>query len=104
MRFCLVALSLRSRMKRAANVHSHSLEASPWAAHERGEGRSGMPDLPTGTVTLLFIEVAESTGLMQQLGEHYTELLIELQLLLREKVLQQNGHEVNIQGDGSLVA
>ena len=34
-----------------------------------------MPDLPTGTVTLLFIDMEGSTHLLQQLGEHYADVL-----------------------------
>lgn len=63
-----------------------------------------MPDLPNGTVTLLFIEVAESTALLQQLGDYYTDLLQEWQHLLHEIVIEHNGHEVNVQGDTLLVA
>ena len=42
-----------------------------------------MPDLPQGTVTLLFTDIEGSTLLLQRLGESYTQVLFEHHLLLR---------------------
>jgi predicted ATPase/class 3 adenylate cyclase/DNA-binding CsgD family transcriptional regulator len=62
-----------------------------------------MPDLPTGTVTLLFTDIEGSTRLLQQLGERYAEVLSECRQLLRAVFQQWNGHEVDTQGDSFFV-
>jgi predicted ATPase/class 3 adenylate cyclase len=63
-----------------------------------------MPDLPTGTVTLLFTDIEGSTRLLQQLGEHYADVLADCRHLLRQMFVQYNGHEVDTQGDAFFVA
>jgi predicted ATPase/class 3 adenylate cyclase len=63
-----------------------------------------MPDLPTGTVTLLFTDVEGSTRLLQQLGERYSKVLADCRHLLRSMFQQYNGHEVDTQGDAFFVA
>src|SRR5271157_2299698 len=63
-----------------------------------------MPDLPTGTVTLLFTDIEGSTRLLQQLGEHYADVLATCRQLLREVFQQWNGHEVDTQGDCALLS
>src|SRR6266436_8660628 len=65
---------------------------------------TSMPDLPTGTVTLLFTDVEGSTRLLQQLGEHYSKVLADCRHLLRSMFQQYNGHEVDTQGDAFFVA
>jgi class 3 adenylate cyclase len=42
-----------------------------------------MPELPAGTLTLLFTDMEGSTRLLQQVGEHYAALLQECRRLLR---------------------
>jgi class 3 adenylate cyclase len=58
-----------------------------------------MPDLPTGTVTLLFTDIEGSTRLLQQVGERYASVLSESQHLLRASFRTFGGHEVDTQGD-----
>jgi len=36
-----------------------------------------MPDLPTGTITLLFTDIKGSTRLLNEFGERYVDLLAE---------------------------
>jgi class 3 adenylate cyclase len=60
-----------------------------------------MPDLPTGTVTLLFTDMEGSTHLMQQLGERYTTVLADCRHLLRRAFAQYHGHEVDTQDSRS---
>ena len=62
-----------------------------------------MPDLPTGTVTLLFTDMEGSTRLLQQLGERYTSVLADCRRLLRRAFAQYHGHEVDTQGDAFFV-
>ncbi len=63
-----------------------------------------MHHLPTGTLTLLFTDIEGSTRLLQQVGEHYTDLLEECRQLLRAAFQRWNGHEVDTQGDSLFVA
>ena len=63
-----------------------------------------MPDLPTGTVTLLFTDMESSTRLLQRLGEQYAAVLADCRHLLRSLFQQYNGHEVDTQGDAFFVA
>jgi len=59
-----------------------------------------MPELPTGTVTLLFTDVEGSTKLLQALGrERYVEALDAHRRLLREACADHGGVEVEMQGD-----
>src|ERR1700736_107528 len=63
-----------------------------------------MPDLPTGTVTLLFTDIEGSTRLLQRLGEQYAAVLADCRRLLRRMFQQYNGFEVDTQGDAFFVA
>ena len=63
-----------------------------------------MRELPTGTVTLLFTDIEESTHLLEQLGDRYTDMLTECRHLLRAAFGRWNGHEVDTQGDAFFVA
>ena len=58
-----------------------------------------MPDLPDGTVTLVFTDVEGSTHLVRQLGDAYAQLLGDHRRLLREAVEQAHGHVVDHRGD-----
>jgi DNA-binding NarL/FixJ family response regulator/class 3 adenylate cyclase len=58
-----------------------------------------MPNLPHGTVTLVFSDVEGSTQLVQQLGDHYAHLLDDHRRLFRDEVERQNGTVVDQRGD-----
>jgi len=62
-----------------------------------------MPELPAGTLTLLFTDMEGSTRLLQQVGEHYAALLQESRRLLRTAFGQWHGQEVDTQGDAFFV-
>ncbi|MDQ6662065.1 MAG: adenylate/guanylate cyclase domain-containing protein [Chloroflexota bacterium] len=62
-----------------------------------------MPELPGGTVTLLFTDMEGSTRLLQQLGKQYTDVLAECRKLLRAAFQVYSGHEVDTQGDSFFV-
>ena len=68
-----------------------------------GPGVRGRPDLPTGTVTLLFTDIAGSTMLLQELGEDYAKALAEHRSQLREIFGRHGGVEVDTQGDAFFV-
>ena len=52
-----------------------------------------MPDLPTGTITLLFTDMEGSTHLLQQVGERYASMLADCRHLLRAAFAQYHGHK-----------
>src|ERR671935_973849 len=58
-----------------------------------------MPELPHGTVTLVFTDVEGSTQLVQQLGDRYAQVLDDHRRLLRDAVAQSDGHVVDHRGD-----
>lgn len=58
-----------------------------------------MPDLPSGTLTLLFTDIEGSTRLLHELGDRYAEVLAEHRRLLREVFGSHHGIEVDTQGD-----
>jgi class 3 adenylate cyclase len=59
-------------------------------------------ELPTGTVTLLFTDIADSTLLMLALGERYPALLEECRRILREAARDRGGDEVETVADNCL--
>jgi predicted ATPase/class 3 adenylate cyclase/DNA-binding CsgD family transcriptional regulator len=63
-----------------------------------------MPDLPTGTVTLLFSDIEGSTPLLERLGERYAGVLAEYRQVLRRVFQEWNGYEVDMQGDAFFTA
>ncbi len=64
-----------------------------------------MPDLPTGTVTLLFTDVEGSTRLLHELGRQaYADALAEHRRLVRDACASHGGVEVDTQGDAFFFA
>jgi predicted ATPase/class 3 adenylate cyclase len=68
------------------------------------ERSARVPELPTGTVTLLFTDIEGSTRLLQQLGSRYTEVLADQRRILRAAFAAHSGHEVDTEGDAFFVA
>lgn len=62
-----------------------------------------MTELPGGTVTLLFTDVARSTELVKRLQEHYVDTLAAHRALLRTAFAEHGGVEVDTQGDAFFV-
>jgi predicted ATPase len=63
-----------------------------------------MPDLPSGTVTLLFTDIEGSTRLLRELGPEYEAALAEHRRALREAFAAHSGVEVDTQGDAFFYA
>jgi predicted ATPase len=62
-------------------------------------------DLPTGTVTFLFTDIAGSTRMLLELGPvAYAEALAEHRRVLRDAFARHGGIEVDTQGDAFFVA
>lgn len=58
-----------------------------------------MTDLPTGTVTFLFSDLEGSTRLLQELGDGFDDVLVELFDLQRAAISLAGGVEVRTEGD-----
>src|SRR5712692_3407733 len=65
---------------------------------------SRVPDVPTGTITLLFTDIEGSTLLLQQVGEQYSRVLAQCRQVLRTAFQQSQGYEVDTQGDAFFFA
>jgi DNA-binding NarL/FixJ family response regulator/class 3 adenylate cyclase len=63
-----------------------------------------MPALPTGTVTFLFTDVEDSTGLVRTLGESYGAVITEHRRLVRGAVEARGGYEIDSRGDEFFLA
>ena len=63
-----------------------------------------MSELPDGTVTFLFTDVAGSTALLKRHGDVYPELLETQERLLRDAFENYSGREIDTQGDSFFVA
>jgi class 3 adenylate cyclase len=60
--------------------------------------------LPSGTVTLLFTDIEGSTRLLDELGDHYQELLARHHRILRQAIADHSGVEVDTEGDAFFCA
>lgn len=94
-----LALEETSRVETAGGAHIAPASEHPVKAGQRPAG-----NLPEGTVTLLFTDIAGSTRLLQQLGDQYASILTTCRQLLRAAFRQWNGYEVDTQGDSFFVA
>jgi class 3 adenylate cyclase len=62
-------------------------------------GLSVMYNLPSGLVTLLLADIADSTRLVTTLGEGYGALLSDVRAILRAAVHESGGQEVDVRAD-----
>jgi predicted ATPase/DNA-binding SARP family transcriptional activator len=62
------------------------------------------PELPRGTVTLLFTDIEGSTRLLHELGERYAEALAGHRRVLRDAFSRHGGVEVDMHGDATFMA
>jgi DNA-binding NarL/FixJ family response regulator/class 3 adenylate cyclase len=63
-----------------------------------------MAERPTGTVTFLFTDVEDSTGLVRELGDEYRRVVNDHRRLVREAVEERDGYEVDCRGDEFFLA
>jgi class 3 adenylate cyclase len=61
--------------------------------------RSDPVELPSGFVTMLMTDIEDSTGLVQQLGPRYREVIDQVWSILRRGVTAASGHEVEARAD-----
>jgi class 3 adenylate cyclase len=55
--------------------------------------------LPSGTVTFLFSDIEGSTRLLEQLGDRYEDVHRDHRRILRERLSEAGGQEIDTQGD-----
>lgn len=67
-------------------------------------GDTARRQLPTGTVTFLFSDVEGSTRLLTELGQDYEKTLGEHSRILRSAIGENQGVEVNTEGDSFFAA
>jgi class 3 adenylate cyclase len=60
--------------------------------------------LPTGTITLLFADIEDSTEHVAALAERYGPMITAVRRLLRTEVRRHGGHEVDARADEYLAA
>ena len=66
----------------------------------QSERRQGSPtSLPRGSVTFLFTDIEDSTGLVTKLGDRYAPLLEDVRGIIRQAVRKAGGHEVDARAD-----
>jgi DNA-binding NarL/FixJ family response regulator/class 3 adenylate cyclase len=58
-----------------------------------------VPDLPTGIVALLFTDVEDSTRLLSELGDRYSDVMADHRRLIRDAVERMGGREIDCRGD-----
>jgi DNA-binding NarL/FixJ family response regulator/class 3 adenylate cyclase len=63
-----------------------------------------MPELPTGTVTFLFTDVEDSTGLVRDLGDVYGSVISDHRAVVRQAAGDRGGYEVDCRGDEFFLA
>ena len=63
-------------------------------------------DLPTdGTVTILFCDMVDYAGMTERLGDQASHALLrEHHRIVRDAIARHGGREINVQGDGFMVA
>ena len=60
--------------------------------------------MPSGTVSLLFTDIAGSTRLLEQLGDAYATLLSDHHRLVSEAIANHGGSHVDAAGDGLFIS
>lgn len=63
-----------------------------------------MSALPTGTVTFLFTDIEDSTGLVLELGDAYGQVISLHRRMVREAVDERGGHVIDSRGDECFLA
>jgi class 3 adenylate cyclase len=70
-----------------------------WMHSEIQARASEVRTLPTGTVTFLFTDIEDSSGLVRRLGDGYDRFLADVRRLLRTTIGASGGREVETRAD-----
>lgn len=88
----------RSRLLKAAK--KFSIVPLGFMEGQLKSARLGEPRLlPRGPVTLMFIDIEDSTTLVRSLGDRYASFLSDLRDLLRAAIRDSGGQEVDVRAD-----
>lgn len=60
--------------------------------------------MPTGTVTLMFTDIAGHTAMWERMGNDFMLILEEHNTIIREAAAKYNGYEVKTEGDAFMLA
>ena len=88
----------RSILASLQNAARHAMRGDDVRA-EIGSRRAELAELPRGDLTLLFLDVEDSTGHLQRLGLRYADLLEYLRSAIRDAIRDHGGREVDAVGD-----
>jgi class 3 adenylate cyclase len=76
---------------------------SEHSSTEPGDGDTPLPN--DGTVTILFCDMVNYAGMTERLGDQASRrVLLEHHRTVRDALARQGGREINVQGDGFMVA
>jgi class 3 adenylate cyclase len=83
-----------------------SPEPAPQPTSEAApERREAEPVITDGTVTILFCDMVDYAGMTERLGDHASrELLRHHHRIVRDALSVHGGREINVQGDGFMLA
>ena len=68
-----------------------------------GAGNRQAPELPAGTVTMLFTDIEGATALLSRLGDRYGEALSAQRAVMRAAMSDWRGREMGTEGDSFFV-
>jgi class 3 adenylate cyclase len=88
----------RSRLLKAAK--KYGIVPLGFMEGQLKSARLGEPRLlPRGLVTLMFVDIEDSTTLVRSLGDRYASFLSDLRELLRASIRDSGGQEVDVRAD-----
>jgi class 3 adenylate cyclase len=112
---CMAGIDIRSRPNRSGRQIARAVSESVLGAVDaladraspaRAELASLGADVATdGTVTILFCDMVDYAGMTERLGDQASRLVLrEHHRIVRGALAHHGGREVNVQGDGFMVA
>jgi len=92
----------RGRLLRPVELHDEARENAE--ADVLADRPLSTASLPSGLVTFVLTDIEGSTRLLRRIGEAYESVLERHRQLLRSAWAMYDGHEVDVEGDGCLIA
>lgn len=93
----------RRRVLQAAKKHGIVPVGFVTSQLEKERVRVAKGTLPSGSLTLMFVDVEGSTGLLHDLGDGYGRLLQRLRRTIRQVVVRSGGHPVDLRADEAFI-
>ncbi len=89
----------------AAAPRDHAAPAASHAHPAPAASSAPAPFGTDGTVTILFCDMVDYAGMTERLGDQVSrQLLHDHHRIVRDALAQHNGREINVQGDGFMLA